>query len=77
MSLLGEIPLTEGDLEKTIGTLIYLENLKKEKENSSEMEPCPICCLSSESGVSFSTVIHTYLVLYNFSFPVGSITMWS
>lgn len=52
ISLHGEIPSTEAELEKTIGTLIYLENLKREKENSSEMEPCPICCLSSDSGVS-------------------------
>lgn len=51
ISLRSEIPRTEIILEKKIGTLLYLENLKKEKENSTETEPCPICCLNGDSGV--------------------------
>uniref|UniRef100_A0A2S2R190 E3 ubiquitin-protein ligase n=1 Tax=Sipha flava TaxID=143950 RepID=A0A2S2R190_9HEMI len=50
ISLRSEIPRTEIILEKKIGTLLYLENLKKEKENSTETEPCPICCLNGDSG---------------------------
>ncbi|VVC30495.1 Hypothetical protein CINCED_3A019573 [Cinara cedri] len=48
MAVLGlEIPNTVVILEKKIGTLLYLEKLKKEKENSTgnEPEPCPICQL--------------------------------
>jgi len=46
-------------LDKKIGTLIFLENLKKEKENSTEIEPCPICRLINNSGVC--------ITLYNLS----------
>lgn len=51
ISLNSEIPITEAELEKKIGTLIYLQNLKKEKENSTEIDPCPICCFVSNCGV--------------------------
>lgn len=50
-SLNTEIEITKVSLEKKVGTLHYLENLKKEKENSSELETCPICCLNSDCGV--------------------------
>lgn len=51
ISLRSEIPATEACLEKKIGTLLYLKNLKKEKQNSTELEPCPICCLTVDYGV--------------------------
>ncbi|XP_050542119.1 E3 ubiquitin-protein ligase SHPRH-like [Daktulosphaira vitifoliae] len=47
-SLKSEIPISESYLETKIGTLIYLENLKKEKSNTTELESCPICCYSIE-----------------------------
>jgi len=50
ISIKTQIPITKAMLEKKIGTLIFLENLKKEKENSTEIEPCPICCLINNSG---------------------------
>lgn len=56
MSLRSEIPRTEVVLEKKIRTLLYLENLKKEKENSTETEPCPICCLNADCGVCGKSV---------------------
>lgn len=60
MSLRSEIPVTFATLEKKIGTLLYLENLKKEKENSNEIEPCPICCLNSESFTVISNSIYVW-----------------
>lgn len=51
MSLKTELPCTKDNLEKKIRTLLYLENLKKEKGNSTELEPCPICCLTVDYGV--------------------------
>jgi len=60
LSLNSEIPVTEDILEKKIGTLLYLENLKKEKENSTEIEPCPICCLVSNCGVC-TVIIFMYI----------------
>lgn len=51
ISLTTDIPVTHATLENKIGILLYLENLKKEKANSPEIEPCPICCLDSDSGV--------------------------
>lgn len=51
LSLTADIPITVAVLEKKIGTLLYLENLKKEKENSTEVDACPICCLNGDSGV--------------------------
>lgn len=50
LTLNSEISVFGSDLDKKMGTLLYLENIKK--ENSSEMEPCPICCFNSDSGVS-------------------------
>ncbi|XP_022181789.1 E3 ubiquitin-protein ligase SHPRH-like isoform X2 [Myzus persicae] len=50
MSLTADMPTTQSFLEKQIGTLFYLENLKKEKENSTEVETCPICCLNGDAG---------------------------
>lgn len=50
-SLRENIPRTKAYLEKTVGTLIYLENLKEEKKNCAEFEPCSICCLRNDSGV--------------------------
>jgi len=52
MSLHSDMPTTEAVLEKQIGTLFYLENLKKEKENSTEVDTCPICCLNGDAGVN-------------------------
>lgn len=53
MSLQTEIPNSVAILENKIGTLLYLENLKKEKENSTENEPepCPICQLDIDDVV--------------------------
>jgi len=51
MSLTGDMPTTTAILEKKVGTLLYLENLKKEKENSTEVDTCPICCLNGDAGV--------------------------
>jgi len=51
MSLTGDMPTTAAYLEKKVGTLLYLENLKKEKENSTEVDTCPICCLNGDAGV--------------------------
>lgn len=51
MSLTGDMPTTAAFLEKKVGTLLYLENLKKEKENSTEVDACPICCLNGDAGV--------------------------
>lgn len=62
ITLNSEIPNTKVILENKIGTLLYLENLKKEKENSTEIEPCPICCLNSSSGVSIKA-IHNYILV--------------
>ncbi|XP_025199699.1 E3 ubiquitin-protein ligase SHPRH [Melanaphis sacchari] len=50
MALTADIPVTVSVLEKKIGTLLYLENLKKEKENSTEVDTCPICCLNGDAG---------------------------
>ncbi|XP_008183763.1 E3 ubiquitin-protein ligase SHPRH isoform X2 [Acyrthosiphon pisum] len=50
MSLTGDMPTTAAYLEKKVGTLLYLENLKKEKENSTEVDTCPICCLNGDAG---------------------------
>jgi len=58
MSLNENIQITAAYLEKKIGTLLYLENLKKEKENSTEVDACPICCLNGDAGVcSKQTII--------------------
>eukprot|EP00102_Acyrthosiphon_pisum_P022312 XP_016659522.1 PREDICTED: E3 ubiquitin-protein ligase SHPRH-like [Acyrthosiphon pisum] len=46
----AEIPTTRAYLEQKVGTLLYLENLKKEKENSTEIDTCPICCLNGDTG---------------------------
>ncbi|XP_050424544.1 E3 ubiquitin-protein ligase SHPRH [Adelges cooleyi] len=48
-SLEVNIPVTQTALEKKIGTLIYLENLKTEKSNTTESELCPICCYTIEN----------------------------
>ncbi|XP_029345732.1 E3 ubiquitin-protein ligase SHPRH-like [Acyrthosiphon pisum] len=45
-----EIPTTTAYLKQKVGTLLYLENLKKEKENSTEVDTCPICCLNGDTG---------------------------
>ncbi|KAE9531943.1 hypothetical protein AGLY_010145 [Aphis glycines] len=50
MSMKSDIPITMTVLERDIGKLLYLENLKKEKENSTEIDTCPICCLNGEAG---------------------------
>lgn len=61
LSLTTEIPITFADLEKKIGTLIYLENLKKQKEeNSAEIEPCPICCHNSETLTVIANSIYIW-----------------
>lgn len=57
MSLTGDMPTTSAFLEKKVGTLLYLENLKKEKENSTEVDTCPICCLNGEAGVCWKQII--------------------
>lgn len=48
-----DMPNTEAILENKLGTLIYLEKLKTEKENSTENEPepCPICQLDIDHVV--------------------------
>jgi len=51
MSMKSDIPITVTILERDIGKLLYLENLKKEKVNSTEVDTCPICCLNGEAGV--------------------------
>lgn len=51
MQLKSSIPLIGAELERKIGTLLYLENLKK-KVNTTETEPCPICTFNVDSGVS-------------------------
>lgn len=52
MSILTtSIPHTETNLENKISTLLYLENLKTEKINSTESEPCPICTFNVDTGV--------------------------
>jgi len=57
MSMKSDIPITMTVLERDIGKLLYLENLKKEKENSTEIDTCPICCLNGEAGVCKTLII--------------------
>jgi len=53
----SDIPITVTVLERDIGKLLYLENLKREKENSTEIDTCPICCLNGETGVCKTLII--------------------
>ncbi|XP_029341320.1 E3 ubiquitin-protein ligase SHPRH-like [Acyrthosiphon pisum] len=55
----GEITITTAYLEKKVGILLYLENLKKEKENSTEVDTCPICCLNGDTGWAFFECGHS------------------
>jgi len=66
MSLTGDIPITSSLLEQRIGTLLYLENLKKEKENSTEVDTCPICCLNGDAGVCKTQIIVCNFVIIKF-----------
>jgi len=48
----SDVEVTSQKLEKQIRTLHFLENIKKQKQNPTEIELCPICHYTSECSDS-------------------------
>lgn len=57
-ALSSEVKIINDKLEQQIRTLLFLENIKKEKENSCEAEQCPICHFTTHDNTDLTVSIN-------------------